>query len=133
MWVPRTPEEITEWNVATAREARTQGLIFASCAWIGIAALLAGGWVVSRSGVVVQGAVSGGGFWSRFPLFALFGLPIAYWMFRRTRREELKRAEIMTVCPKCDTAAEANAGAACECGEKFVLQSTVRWVDEEPT
>jgi hypothetical protein len=132
MWVQRTEDEIKEWNIATAREARTQGLIFAVGTWLGITAILAGGWIAGgRFGVVAESAVAGGGFWSRFPVFAVCGLPVAYWMLRRTRKEELKRAELMTICPKCDTAGEENAGAPCECGGNFVLQSTVRWVDDE--
>ena len=132
MWVQRTEQEIAEWNLATAREARTQGLVFAGFSWLGITAILAGGWIAGgRAGVVAQGAVAGGGFWSRFPIFALVGLPVAYWMFRRTRREELKRARLMTICAKCDTAGEENAEAHCECGGKFVLQSTLRWVDQD--
>src|SRR5207245_5235951 len=70
-----------------------------------------------------------GSFWSRFPIFATLRLPIAFWFFRRDSRKELGRLKKLTICPKCETAGEGNAEAACGCGGRFALQSTVRWID----
>jgi hypothetical protein len=97
-------------------------------------AILAGGWIAGgRAGVIAQDSVASGSFWSRFPIFALAGLPVAYWLFRRESGRELEHAKRTTICPKCETAGEGNAEATCECGGSFVLQSTVRWVDDEPS
>ena len=130
MWITRTSEEVAKWNTAATREARFQGLLFGGLACGGIAVLLAGGWVASAKWVAVQDGVSGG-FWLRLPVFLLLGLPVAVWLFRREKRSHLERASRMTICPKCDTAGEENAGEQCQCGGEFVLQSTVRWEDEE--
>jgi len=131
MWVPRTSEEVNNWHAATKREARTHGLLMAGLVWAGITALLAGGWIAGgRAGVIAQNGVAGGTFWTRVPIFAVLAVPFAFWLFRRESRRELERAANMTICPQCDTAGELNTGAACDCGGTFVLQSTVRWVDE---
>ena len=82
-------------------------------------------------GVVAQDSVAAGSFWAEFPIFALVGLPVAFWFFRHERTKELERSSQMTICPKCDTAGEGNTNAACDCGGKYVLQSSVRWIDEE--
>jgi len=130
MWISRTPEEVAKWNAAAAREARTHGFFVAGLSWLGITVVLAGGWIASRWGVAAQDSVAGGSFWSRFPIFAVLGLPFAYWFFRRESRSELERSLHMTICPKCDTAGEGDAEADCDCGGAFVLQSSVRWADE---
>ena len=132
MWIPRTPEEVTKWHAATKREARLNGCLIAGASWLGTTAVLAGGWIAgSRAGVIEQNSDATGSFWSHFPIFAAWGLPLAYWLFRRESRRELERALQMSICPKCETASEGNAEAACECGGTIVLQSTLRWVDEE--
>ena len=134
MWIPRTPEEITKWHAATQREARSAGWLVAGLSWLGLTAILAGGWIAGgRAGVIAQDSVAGGSFWSRFPIFAVAGLPVAYWLFRRESRRELESALQMTICPKCETAGEGNADTVCQCGGTFVLQSTVRWVYDEPS
>src|ERR1017187_4033577 len=103
MWIPRTPEETQKWQDSTAREARFQGLIYAGGCWLGIAALLAGGCMAgANAGLIAQDSVSGGSFWSRLPIFALPGIPVAYWLYRRTVRQELARVKYMTICPKCE-------------------------------
>ena len=133
MWIPRTPEEKLKWQASTAREAHFQGLLYAGLCWLGIAAVLAGGLMAgANAGIVVQGSVSGGSFWSRLPIFALPGIPIAFWLYRREVKQQFQRAACMTICPKCEVANEHNEGASCPCGGTFVLQSSVRWVDEEP-
>jgi hypothetical protein len=129
MWVQRTPDEMTKWHMAAAREARMSGLLVAGLSWLGITAILSGGWMASRWGVVAQDSVAAGSFCSRFPMFAVAGLPIAFWLFRRESRKELERSAQMTICPKCETAGESNAEAVCDCGGRFVLQSNVRWID----
>jgi hypothetical protein len=130
MWVPRTSEEVANWKTATEREARFQGLLFAGLAYGGIAVLLAGGWVAGVKWVAIQDGVTGG-FWPRLLVFLLLGLPVAVWVFRREKRVQLDRASRMTICPKCDTAGEGNAGERCRCGGEFALQSAMRWDDEE--
>src|SRR6266850_1199106 len=98
MWIQRTPEEVTKWHMSTTREARTHGLFVAGLSWLGITVVLAGGWIAGgRMGVVAQDSVSGGSFWSRFPIFAVVGLPIAFWLFRRESRSELDRSLQMTI------------------------------------
>src|SRR5689334_10053650 len=110
MWIPRTPEEITKWHAATQREARMAGWLIAGLAWLIITALLAGGWIMGgRAGFLPENSVAAGSFWSRFPIFALAGLPVAYWLFRRESNRELESAKQMTICPKCETAGEGNA------------------------
>ena len=132
MWIPRTPEEVEKWHAATRREARSQGCLIAGLAWVGIVVLLAGGWIAGgRAGVIAQESVVAGSFWMRFAIFTVMGFPFAYWLYRRESRRELERALQMTICPKCETGSEGNAGATCECGGTFVLQSTVRWEDSE--
>jgi hypothetical protein len=134
MWIPRTPEEVEKWHAASQREARSHGWLIAGLSWLGIVVVLAGGWIAGgRAGVIAQDSVAGGSFWIRFPIFAIAGLPVAYWLYRRESRRELESALQMTICPKCETAGEDNAGAACPCGCTFVLQSTVRWEDSEPS
>ena len=130
MWIPRTQEEVGKWNDAATREARFQGFLFGGLAWAGVAAILAGGWSASAKWVAVQDGASGS-FWFRLPIFLILGLTVAVWLFRREKRNHFERASQMTICPKCDTAAEGNAGASCECGGEFVLQRNVRWADEE--
>lgn len=132
MWVNRTSEETEKWKAAAAREARFHGLLFAGGCWLVITPILAGGWIAGgRMGVVAQDSVAAGSFWTRLPIFALLGLPVAYWLFRHERSKSLASSAQMTICPKCDTAGEGNVDAGCECGGNFVLQSSVRWVDEE--
>jgi hypothetical protein len=131
MWIPRTPEEIMKWHAATKREARSAGWLMAGLSWLGITALLAGGWIAGgRAGFITQDSVAGGSFWSRFPIFAVAGLPVAYWLFRRESRREFENAMQMTICPKCEATGEGNAGAVCQCDGTFVLQSRVRWEEE---
>jgi hypothetical protein len=131
MWVARTPEEVAKWESASAREARTQGLLTAGGLWLILTPILAGGWIAgARMGVVAQDSAAAGSFWSRLPIFAVVDLPFAYWLFRHERRKQIARSREMTICPKCDTAGEGNAGEACNCGGSFVLQSSVRWVDD---
>ena len=130
MWVARTPEEVKKWHQSTKRDARLDGWILGGGCWLGLTALLAGGLIVGgRSGIVAQDSVGGGSFWMRFPPFALGMVPFGYWLYRREVAEKIARALQMTICPKCDTAGELNAGVACSCGGTFVLQSTVRWED----
>ncbi len=134
MWIARTQEEVTKWHAATKREARSAGWLIAGLSWLGITALLAGGWIVGgRAGFITENSVAAGSFWSRFPIFAIAGLPVAYWLFRRESARELESSMQMSICPKCEATGEGNAGTPCECGGSYVRQSTVRWVDDEPS
>jgi hypothetical protein len=134
MWIPRTPEEVAKWHTATVREARSAGWLIAGLSWLGITALLAGGWIVGgRAGFITENSVAAGSFWSRFPVFAIAGLPVVYWLLRRESARELQRAVQMTICPKCEATGEGNADTPCQCGGSYVRQSTVRWIDDEPS
>lgn len=129
----RTPDEIAKWHTSTQREARLHGWLIAGGAWLLITAVLAGGWIASgRLAVIAQQSVVSGGFWTRFPIFAVLGLPIAYIIFRIESRRELETALQMTLCPKCETVGEANADTVCPCGGTFVHQGSLHWVDQEP-
>lgn len=81
--------------------------------------------------VVAQDNLPSGSIWTRLPLCGLVVLPFAFWFFRHERNKEFERSSSMTICPKCETAGEGNADTDCACGGKFVLQSNVRWVEEE--
>ena len=132
MWVQRTTAETEKWRTAAASEAHTGGMVVAGVAWLVLTIILAGGWIAGgRVGVVAEQSVAPGNFWARLPIFAVLGLPVAYWIYRRERRKELERSAQMTICPKCEIAGEGNADAACECGGKFVLQSSMRWIDDD--
>jgi hypothetical protein len=130
MWVPRNATELVEWDKATKREVSFNSALFCGLVWIGLSAMLAGGWVASSKYVAMQHSVSGT-FWYRFLTFVVIGLPFAAWIFRREVRNEFQKASRMTICTKCDTASEANEGSPCTCGGAFVLQRTMRWFDEE--
>ena len=130
MWKQRSSVEMTKWDVAARREARFQAFLFVGLGLPVVSAVLAGGWVASARWIAAQDRVAGS-FWSRFLFFILIGLPFAAWVYRREQRRQLERASLMTICPKCDKAEEGNAGARCACGGEFVLQSSVRWEDEE--
>lgn len=132
MWIPRTPEQVEKWHASSRREARFNGRLYAGGVCLIIPLILAGGWTAGAKGTAAQGAVSGGSFWSRFLIFVLLCLPVAYLIYRRECKKEMERALRMTICPKCETAGEDNAETPCSCGGTFVPQSTVRWADEEP-
>ena len=129
MWIQRSPEEVARWQKAAAREAASHGRLVAGAVWILIAVCTASGWffvISGGAGMAVKREVSGG-FWLRLPLFGLVAAPFAYWIFQRERRKELAKIARRTICPACDTAADGNAGAACQCGGSFVLTSTMKW------
>ena len=131
MWVQRTPEEMSKWKASTEQKARTDGLQIGIGAWVVASLVLSAGWVMSfRSGVAVQGSW-GGTFWTRLPIFAVVTLPIVFVAARYERRKSVRKAASRTICPKCDTAGESNAGTACECGGSFVPQSSMKWVEDE--
>lgn len=129
MWVKRTPEEIAKWQEGMVRQARTDGLLIGIVAWVLGALVLSGGWVVSfGAGFAVQRNF-GGTFWTRLPIFAVICAPIVFLARRVESRRAMRSAGVRTICPQCDTAAESNAGAACQCGGTFVLSSTMKWVE----
>src|SRR5262249_17116301 len=99
MWVPRTPEEVIKWQAAADKEARFQGVLFGVLIWAGVVFALSAGLVVSSRWITLQQSVSGT-FWTRFPVFAIPGLPFAFWLFRREKKAHLDRAMQMTICPK---------------------------------
>jgi hypothetical protein len=132
MWIQRTPKEIESWHTSTKRDARFQGFIFAGGVWFCLNVILAASWIAGGyAGLVAQDSVTEVGFWRRFPIFAVAGFPVAYWLFKRECKKETERAGHMTICPKCERAGENNEGQTCGCGSTFVAQSGVRWVDDE--
>ncbi len=98
--------------------------------WVLVSMLLAGGWFVSfRAGVVAQQGTSGS-FWLRLPIASAVALPFAWFVFRRESKRELCKLVRRTICPNCDTAAESEAGAKCQCSGTFVSQSTMKWIED---
>lgn len=131
MWIQRTPDEVAKWQKDAEREACSHGRVVGGLVWVGCSVLAAGGWFVFLSGgagVAIQRNVSGD-FWLRLPLFGLISAPFAYWVFRRERQNELTKNTRRTICPKCDTGADGNAGATCKCGGTFVSASALKWVE----
>ena len=129
VWVHRTPEEEAQWRARAEEGARSLGLMIGLLGWAGAVILASFGWVVSFStGLAVQRSY-GGTFWTRLLVFAMLGSPIIFIARRVESRKALRKDLARTICPKCDTAAEGNAGSACQCGGAFVPASTVRWVE----
>ena len=128
MWIPRTPEEEAKWHASNAKSACSYGRIIGFSVWLLVSLLSAGGWFVSfRAGIAVRGGT--GNFWLRLPVIAAIAFPFAYWVSRHESKRELQKHLSYTICPKCDIASRFNAGERCECGDAFVLQSTVKWVE----
>jgi len=130
MWVQRTAGEREQWHRTTARDARSHGLIIGGMVWVVLSLMLAGGWVASAQFAVVAESGGSGSFWKRLPILAIVILPLCWWISRREGKRKLHSAIHRTICPKCETAAEGNAGLSCDCGGSFMPQSTVKWSDE---
>src|ERR1041385_3949883 len=129
MWVQRTPEEVAKWHTATEREARSHGRLMGGAVWALVSVLGAGGWVVSFSAGFAAQRSTPGTFWWRLPIVAILALPFAWFVFRRESKKELAQITRRTICSKCDTAGESNAGTSCQCGGVFVSHSTMKWVE----
>jgi hypothetical protein len=78
--------------------------------------------------VAVQGSF-GGTFWTRLPIFAVLLSPVVFLAGRVERKKAVRKAELQTICPKCDTGGEGNAGASCQCSGTFLPTSTMKWVE----
>jgi hypothetical protein len=131
MWIQRTPEETAKWQQTAESEARSHGRFVGILVWVAFSVLGAGGWYVflsSGAAVAVQKDVAGS-FWGRLPIFGLIAAPFSYFVFRYESRKSLRKDVARSICPKCDTAAEGNAGTTCQCGGAFVSASTVKWVE----
>jgi hypothetical protein len=131
MWIERTPEEIVKWQKSAEKEARSHGQLIGGGVWVLVSIFAASGWYFFLSGgfgVVAQKDVTGN-FWLRLPIFVLVSAPFAYWVFRHESRKELAKIERRTICPKCDTASNSNAGSSCKCGGSFVPSKTMKWVE----
>jgi hypothetical protein len=129
MWIERAPEEEAKWRATAEKTARSHGLMIGLLGWGGAVILVSAGWVASFStGMAVQRNY-GGTFWMRLLIFGVIGSPIIFIARRVEMRKALRKDLARTICPKCDTAAEGNAGATCQCGGAFVPMSTVKWVE----
>jgi len=129
MWVKRTPEETVKRQQDVIRQARSDGLTIGIIGWVLGALVVSAGWVVSfRAGFAVQ-TNFGGTFWTRLPVFAVVCTPIVFLARRIETKRAVRNAQLRTVCPQCDTAAEGNAGVPCSCGGTFVPSSTMKWVE----
>lgn len=121
MWIQRTPEEEAKWRASAEKDARSHGLMIGLFGWgIAVILLFARGWGVN---------FYGGTFWMRLLIFGVIGSPVIFIARRVESRKALRKDLARTICPKCDTAAEGNAGATCQCGGAFVPASSVRWVE----
>jgi len=129
MWVQRTSEEGAQWKANAEKDARSHGLMIGLWGWAGAVILLSAGWIVSFSTGMATQRNFGGTFWMRLLIFGIIGSPIIFIARRVESRKALRKDMDRTICPKCDTAAERNAGTACHCGGTFVSASTVRWVE----
>jgi hypothetical protein len=129
MWIERTPEEIAKWQKDSEQQARSDGLMIGIIAWVFSVLVVSSGWVVSFASEVAAQRSFGGTFWTRLPIIALLALPIIFLARRHETRKALSKSQLRTICPKCDTAAEGNAGEACPCGGTFVPSSSMKWVE----
>ena len=131
MWVERTQDEVAKWRASNIRAARRYGAIFAGSIWVAVSILAIYGLLFFSSGgvvVAIQRDVSGRAWWVT-PGAILMIFPIIYACFRQQSRSRLREYERLTICPKCDSAGDNNAGAQCQCGGTFVPSSTVKWVE----
>jgi hypothetical protein len=132
MWVERTDEELRKWRQRAERSARQSGLFMASAVCLAVSAMMAGGWIASAQFVVIANSSQAeGSFWSRFLLFVVILSPFGWWLYRHESKRHLAKALAQTICPKCEIAAETDAGLPCECGGSFVPLSTVKWEEAE--
>jgi hypothetical protein len=86
-----------------------------------------GGLFYSRAGIIQHHVT--GSFGARLAIFGVVLAPFCYWLYRHERGRELAKAYRRTICPTCDIAGEGNTGAACRCGETFVPQNAMKWVE----
>jgi hypothetical protein len=131
MWVERTQDEVTKWRASKTRAARRYGVIFAGSIWVAVSIMVIYGWSLFSSGgvvVAVQRDISARVWWV-MPGAILMIFPIIYFCFRQQSKSRLREYDRFTICPKCDSAGDNNAGAPCRCGGTFVPSSTVRWVE----
>jgi hypothetical protein len=131
MWILRSPDEIAKWAATTEREARSHGRFIAGIVLVIVPLLLAGGWFVSFSAGVAVHQDVGGTFWLRLPFFVILAIPFAWFAYRYERKKKLTSETRRTICPQCDTASDANEGRDCSCGGRFVLLSSMKWVEDE--
>jgi len=130
MWIQRTPEEVTRWQKATRKEARSHGLLIGVSAWIITVVVLSSGWFVNfQSGIAVPTSFAGT-FWVRLPIFGLLASPIIFIALHYESKKVLKAAARLTICPQCDTPGDDNAGASCGCDGTFVPQCSMKWVEK---
>jgi len=132
MWIKRTPEEMIQWENRAQKEARSHGWLIAGIVWVLVSIFGATGCYFLFSGgfTVVAQDDSSGRFWSHLPLFEIFAVFFAYWIFRYEKQNELARIRLRTVCPQCGTVGSGNAGTTCQCGGSVVGANTMKWVEK---
>jgi hypothetical protein len=130
MWVQRTPEEVANWRSAARKRGRLDGLMIGVMAWIIAVMVLSAGWFVDfKTGVMVENKYPGT-FWTRVPILALVASPLIFIAGRFGAKRELRNEEHRTLCPKCETVGNDNAGTTCDCGGAFVLTRELKWVED---
>ena len=129
MWIQRTPEEISRRQKSVEKEALSQGWIFGVLGWLAVVVVTSTGWLFCLQFGIVAESRFGGTFWSRLPVFAVIGLPIIFLTRRSVSKGILEKAARRTICPKCDTPSEGNAGETCKCGGAFIATKEMKWVD----
>jgi hypothetical protein len=131
VWVQRDEQEIAKWHETRRRQARSHALTMACIVGVLFVVLGAGGWVYfSRAGVAFRRNVIGT-LGTRLIVFSIAAVPFALWVYRSEYRKELGKALRRTICPTCDIGGENTPGTACRCGELFVPQSEMKWVERK--
>jgi len=130
MWIQRTPDEVSQWQKDTEKQARADGLMMGVMIWAVVVVLLSTGWVLIFQ--VGMGAQSrwGGRLGTGLPIFALLASPVIFIVRHYAEKKALRKAAGRTICPQCGSGGNGNAGATCKCGGTFVVASTMKWVEK---
>jgi hypothetical protein len=129
LWVRRTEDEVARWHEITRRDARSNGLTIAILAWVAVIVLASFGVFYYRGGIVIQHHILlGSGL--RLAIFLSITAAISYWIYRFETLRELAEAGRRTRCPACGAGSADNLGQSCGCGDVFVPQSTMKWVED---
>jgi hypothetical protein len=129
VWIRRTEAEVARWHEITRRDARSNGLTIAILAWVVVIVLVSFGFFYFGNGLIIQHQILlGNGM--RLAIFLSIATAISWWINRFESRRELAEAGRRTRCPACGAGSADNLGQSCGCGDVFVLQSTMKWVED---